>query len=184
MNVHLTLLAASLVTFAVTNVDDICLLILLFGRRIPGQLIVAGQYIGFSAIILMSMMVVLLALAIPQGWSRILGVLPLALGVRELYIRTVRKKPTSQARSYGVASIALITLSNGADNVGVYVPFFLANRPYLWLILLCYGICVGISCFIGSRIGNHPLVLRIIDRWGHWLLPGVLMGLGLYILFV
>ena len=184
MNAHLTVLAASVGTFAVTNVDDVCLLTLYFARRVPARRIIAGQYLGFSAIILLSLIGVLAALAIPQGWSRVLGVLPLALGVRELYRSKFRRSSTSTASGHGVISIALITLSGGADNVGVYVPFFLANRPYLWMVLLCYGICIGVLCFVGKGVGTHPAVLRRIDRWGHWLLPVVLIGLGIYILLV
>jgi len=184
MNVHLTVLAASLCTFAVTNVDDICLLTLFFARRVPARRVVAGQYIGFSAIILLSLIGALAALAIPQGWSRLLGVLPLALGIRELYQRTLQETRTSRASGYGVMSIALITLSNGTDNVGVYVPFFVVNRPHLWLILTCYGLLVGMWCLIGRSLGNHSVVLSVIDRWGHWLMPIVLIGLGIYILLV
>jgi cadmium resistance protein CadD (predicted permease) len=184
MNVHLTVLAASLCTFAVTNVDDICLLTLYFARRVPARRVVAGQYIGFSAIILLSLIGALAALVIPQGWSRLLGVLPLALGIRELYQRALQKTPTSKASGCGVMSIALITLSNGADNVGVYVPFFVANLHHLWLILTCYGLLVGMWCRVGRGLGSHSAVLRVIDRWGHWLMPIVLIGVGVYILLV
>jgi cadmium resistance protein CadD (predicted permease) len=184
MNVYLTVLAASLGTFAMTNVDDICLLTLFFARQVPARRVVAGQYIGFSAIILLSLIGTLAALAIPQGWSRVLGVLPLALGIREIYRNMLPKARRSQESSYGVMSIAAITLSNGADNISVYVPFFLVNRPYLWLVLLCYGICVGVFCFVGRRVGNHPVVLRSIGRWGHWITPIVLVSLGIYILLV
>ena len=184
MNVYLTVLAASLGTFAVTNVDDIWLLTLFFAQHVPARRVLAGQYIGFSAIILLSLIGALAALAIPQGWSRVLSVLPLVLGIRELYRSMLRRAHASQASCHGVMSIALITLSNGGDNIGVYVPFFLVNRPYLWLILLCYAICVGSFCFVGRCVGNHPVVLSVIGRWGHWLMPIVLIGLGAYILLV
>jgi len=82
----------------------------------------------------------------------------------------------------GIASIALVTLSNGADNVGVYVPFFVDGRPYLWLILIVYAVMVAMWCSVGRWLGNHSLILRSVDRWGHWAVPLVFIGLGLYVL--
>jgi len=182
MKSPLTLLAASFTTFAVTNADDLVLLTLFFARRIPARRVVAGQYLGFSGIILLSLAGVLAALAIPHGWIRALGLLPLALGVRQLY-RVISRAPSGvHGGTYGVVSIALIILTNGADNVGVYVPFFLVNRPALSWILASYAVFVGMWCLVGRWIGNHPAVLRGVDRWGHWLMPVVLIGLGIYIL--
>jgi cadmium resistance protein CadD (predicted permease) len=45
----LKVLAASVTTFAATNVDDIFLLTLFVVRRVPTRRIVAGPYIGFAA---------------------------------------------------------------------------------------------------------------------------------------
>ena len=178
----LMLLASSFTTFVVTNVDDLVLLTLLFARRIPARCVVAGQYLGFSAIILLGLAGVLAALAIPQAWMRALGLLPLSLGVWQFYRVTSRAPSGMHGGAYGVVSIALITLTSGADNVGVYVPFFVVNRSDLWWILACYAVYAGIWCFVGRWIGNHPAVLRGVDQWGHWLMPVVLIGLGVYIL--
>ena len=77
MNSLLAVLAASLTTFAATNIDDVFILTLFFARRVPTRRIVAGQYLGFAAIILVSLIGVWAALAIPHRWIRLLGVLPL-----------------------------------------------------------------------------------------------------------
>jgi cadmium resistance protein CadD (predicted permease) len=51
MSPLLTVLAASVTTFAATNLDDIFLLTVFFARRVPTRRIVAGQCLGFAAII-------------------------------------------------------------------------------------------------------------------------------------
>jgi cadmium resistance protein CadD (predicted permease) len=79
-------------------------------------------------------------------------------------------------------SIALVTLSNGADNVGVYVPFFLAGRAYLWAILIAYAVLIAIWSFVGRWLGNHSVILHSVHRWGHWVVPLVFIGLGIYVL--
>jgi len=174
-------LAAAITTFAATNIDDFVILTLFFARRVLPRRIVAGQYLGFSAIVLLSLLGSWAVFAIPHRWIRFLGILPLALGLKELF----RNRPefvSARAENCSVASIALITLSNGADNIGVYVPFFAAARVYIWLILAAYAVLVATWCFIGRLLGNHPPILRLVDRWGHRITPVVLIGLGVYIL--
>ncbi len=182
MNQYLAVLTASITTFVATNVDDAFLLTFLFARRIPARRIVAGQYVGFGAIILVSLIGARAALAIPHRWIRFLGVLPLAMGVRQLFGRRRTELEPQRISNSGIASIALVTLSNGADNIGVYVPFFVDGRPYLWLILIVYAVMVAMWCSVGRWLGNHSLILRSVDRWGHWAVPLVFIGLGIYVL--
>jgi cadmium resistance protein CadD (predicted permease) len=108
---------------------------------------------------------------------------PLAIGFKDL---VVQHRGTAAERhpqtTYSLASIALITLSNGADNIGIYVPFFVVARSYLWLILIAYAVLLAIWCFVARWLGQHELILRSVDRWGHWVVPLVFIGLGIYVL--
>jgi len=54
MSPVLAVLAASATTLAATNVDDIFLLTLVFARRVSTRRIVAGQCLGFAAIVTVS----------------------------------------------------------------------------------------------------------------------------------
>ena len=66
-----TVLAASATTFAATNLDDLFLLTMFFARRVATRRIVAGQYFGFAAIVIVSLAGVWAAgAAVPQGWIR------------------------------------------------------------------------------------------------------------------
>lgn len=185
MSPLLTVLAASVTTFAATNLDDIFLLTVFFARRVPTRRIVAGQYFGFAVIVLLSLAAVWAAgLTIPRGWIRLLGILPVGIGVRQLL--QIRNRRSTRARetddALGVLSIAAITIANGADNIGVYVPFFVASRSHLYSVLTEYGLLVLVWCAIGKYLGTHALILKSVDRWGHWVVPFVLIGLGSYIL--
>jgi cadmium resistance protein CadD (predicted permease) len=179
---YLAVLSASVTTFTATNVDDAFLLTIFFARRIPARRIVAGQYVGFAAIVAISLIGVWGALAIPHRWIHFLGVLPLAIGIKRLFqaSRTEAEEPRLGRES--VASIALVTMSNGADNISVYVPFFLIGRSNLWLILTAYALLVALWCFVGRWLGNHAFILRSLDRWGHWAVPLIFVGLGIYVL--
>jgi len=178
---YLEILGASVMTFALTNIDDACLLTVLFAQRIPPRRVVAGQYLGFLVIVVVSLLGAFAALAVPSRWVRLLGMVPIALGFRHL-LKQSGAGPQG-ASAMGIASIALITFSNGADNIGLYVPFFIVGRAYLWLILIAYALLIGLWC-IGSRLlGSHSLVLGVVDRWAHRVMPIVFIGLGLMILF-
>lgn len=185
MSTVVKVFAASLTTFAATNLDDIFLLTAFFARRVPMRRIVAGQYLGLAAIVAVSFALVWgVSLTIPRVWIRILGILPLAIGVKELvHLRRFKTVHAERAdASLSVLSIAAITLANGADNVGVYVPFFIANRRHLQLVLVVYGLSVLVWCAVGRWFGRHAFVLKSLDRWGRGILPLVLIGLGSYIL--
>ena len=152
-----------------------------FARALPTRRIVAGQYLGFAAIIALSLIGVWLALAIPHRWIRALGLLPLVMGIKEL-LRTHRTEPGDRRPTNdSLGSVAVITLSNGADNIGVYVPFFLVSRSHLWLILIVYAALIAIWCVVSRWLGNHSVILRAVDQWGHWIVPLVLMGVGVSI---
>jgi cadmium resistance protein CadD (predicted permease) len=183
VNQYLAVLFASITTFAATNIDDAFLLTFFFARRIPTRRIVAGQYFGFAAIVGISLICVGGALAILHRWSHLLGVLPLAMGIKHLFQawRTEAKEPRAATES--VASIALLTLSNGADNISVYVPFFVIERSNLVLILTVYTALVAFWCLIGRWVGNHPIILRLVDQWGHRAVPLVFIVLGVYVLW-
>jgi cadmium resistance protein CadD (predicted permease) len=182
VNRYLGVLSASVGTFAATNIDDAFLLTLFFARRISTRRIVVGQYLGFSAIIGVSLIGVWCALAIPHRWIHFLGVLPLVLGIRRLL--QARRTDASEPRviTESLASIALLTLSNGADNISVYMPFFVMYRANLWLILIVYAMLVAIWCCVGRWLGSHSVILRSVERWGHWIVPTVFVGLGIYVL--
>jgi cadmium resistance protein CadD (predicted permease) len=186
MSPVIKILAASVTAFAVTNLDDIFLLTVFFARRVPPRRIVAGQYLGFAAIVAISLTLVWgVSLTIPRVWMRLLGILPLAMGLKELIDAHPFKYGDvgRPVRSFSVLSIAAITLANGGDNVGVYVPLFVASGTHLRLILIVYGLLVFVWCAVGKWFGRHALILKSLARWGHWIVPFVLIGLGGYILF-
>jgi cadmium resistance protein CadD (predicted permease) len=175
----LAAIVASVTTFAATNVDDLFLLSVFFARREPMRRVMAGQYLGFAGIVVLSMLGFWAALAIPLVRFRFLGFLPLAIGIKRLFhIR----KAEARAANFKVFSIAAITLANGGDNLGVYAPFFAVNSTHLGVILASYTALLPIWCFAGKRLGERPLILRSVDRYGHWFVPTVFIGLGLYTL--
>jgi len=172
---------ASITTFAATNVDDLVVLTLFFARRVPTRTVILGQYLGFAAIIGLSLAGFLAAISIPSSWLRLLGLLPLAIGIKH-FLGTHPSGSSATDESPTALSVAAVTFANCGDNIGVYIPFFAINRGRVGTVLLVFAALLPLLCLIGKWLGNHPLVLRSLDRYGHYIVPLVFIALGVYIL--
>ncbi|MEW2432393.1 cadmium resistance transporter [Micromonospora sp. NPDC047644] len=177
--------AGAALVFAATDIDDIVILTLFFvaarttGRPRPWQ-IVAGQYVGIGALALASAVVAAGLLVVPDPWTGLLGLLPIALGVRALRRSDEDETPTVVTGALGVAGV---TIANGADNVAVYVPVFRALGPAdSAVFLLIFVLLIALWCAVGAWLGGHPRVVRLVERAGHWLVPTIFIGIGVVIL--
>ncbi|MGC5290788.1 cadmium resistance transporter [Micromonospora sp. DT231] len=177
--------AAAAAVFAATDIDDIVILTLFFvaarttGRPRPWQ-IVAGQYLGIGALALASAVVAAGLLVVPDPWTGLLGLLPIALGVRALRSSDDDETPTVVTGLLGVAGV---TIANGADNVAVYVPVFRAlGVAGSAIYLLVFVLLIALWCAAAAWLGGHPRVVRLVERAGHWLVPAIFVGVGVVIL--
>jgi cadmium resistance protein CadD (predicted permease) len=176
--------------FAVTNIDDILILALFFGRG-AGQAkttrnIAVGQYLGFVAILAVAVAAALGASLLPDRVLPYLGLLPLALGIKAAIQARRGDDDDEAADATGtpkVLEVAGVTFANGGDNIGVYVPVFATAGPggmtvYAAVFLILVAVWVAAGRFFATR----PVIAKALSRWGHVLLPVVLIGLGLFIL--
>lgn len=171
--------------FAVTNIDDLLVLAVFFGqaagRRTAALRIAAGQYLGFSAIVVVSVLGAFGAGLLPEAVVPYLGLVPLILGVRAAW--ALRRPPDSAPAAVsapGILQVAAVTFANGGDNIGVYVPVFAVSGVTVYVIVFLIGVAVW--CAGGWLLATRPLVARVLSRWGHIGLPVVLIGIGLVIL--
>jgi cadmium resistance protein CadD (predicted permease) len=80
-------------------------------------------------------------------------------------------------------SVALITITNGSDNIGVYAPLFSTlNQMEILLTILIFLIMTGIWCFMGHLITKNQILGIKIEKYGHMILPFVLVLLGIGII--
>ena len=80
-------------------------------------------------------------------------------------------------------TVAGVTLANGGDNIGVYVPVFAAGgAATLATYTVVFLILVGVWCAAGYWFARRQVIARALSRWGHIILPAVLVTIGLLIL--
>lgn len=88
----LTLIGVAVAVFVATNVDDLFLLAAFFADPIlRTRSVVEGQFLGIGILVAISAAAALVALTVPEGYPALLGIVPLALGLRSL-VALQRKK--------------------------------------------------------------------------------------------
>ncbi len=168
--------------------------------------IVVGQYLGFVVLIGLSLPGFFGGLLIPKVWLGWLGLLPIAIGLHHLWhpsgeddIQAVHEaegaiaapaptaphlKRLASVLSPHTYQVAAVTLANGGDNIGIYVPLFASSSlPDLAIILTSFLILIALWCGIALYLSSHPLLAKPLTHYGHRLMPIVLIGLGLLIVF-
>ncbi|XYI03671.1 cadmium resistance transporter [Sorangium sp. So ce1128] len=186
-------LGVSAVVFISTNIDDVLLLTAFFSDPdfTPRQ-VVAGQFLGIAALVLASVACAVLAVRVPEGWIGLLGLAPLALGLRGLWAlwrgagagddEDADDRPRGRAARFRALAVATVTVANGGDNLGVYIPLFSSSPGLVPLHATVFAIMTGALCALGHHLVNHPVLGSRIRRHGRVALPFVLIGLGLWIL--
>jgi cadmium resistance transport/sequestration family protein len=198
-----TALVAGVAAFVATNLDDILLLTLFFSQvntTFRKRHIVLGQYLGFAALVTVSMFGFLGTLIVPPTVIGLLGFVPIIMGMYKLVQGTSAQAGEEISRTVDAAlpprhpllgsvlsphtySVAAVTVANGSDNISIYIPLFASgDAGAMGIIIVVFFVLVGVWCFLGYTLGNHPTVARVLDRYGHILMPLVLIGLGIFIL--
>jgi cadmium resistance protein CadD (predicted permease) len=192
--VNLGIIGQAAGLFAVTNIDDILILALFFaqgaGHRGSTRRIVLGQYLGFAAILAVAVTAAFGATFLPEAAIPYLGLLPLALGLKAAWQawkdhREGGGGEEEQAKEGGPSplEVAAVTFANGGDNIGVYVPVFAtAGIGGMGVYAVVFLVLVAVWCFAGRFFATRPVIAKALARWGHILLPLVLIAIGLLIL--
>jgi cadmium resistance protein CadD (predicted permease) len=181
---QLPLLALAVTLFASTNIDDLIVLIGFFAdRRIRTRDIVAGQYAGLTVLFLISAAASLLSLVIPGVYLGLLGIFPIVIGVRKLSGLRHDGSESQNSSPGSVAGVALVTIANGGDNIGVYMPAFVVHSAsQIGVIAMVFIALTALWCMLAHWMVNHPGLGAPLRRYGHILSPLVLIGLGILIL--
>lgn len=184
--------ALGIALFVATNVDEIFVLLAFFANpRFRARQIVLGQYVGMGALVLASVLAALISLVIPTAYLGLLGLAPIAIGVKELWDWLTdeaddddpAETPRERSTHGQVLAVAAVTIANGGDNIGVYTPVFAVGTSAQTITLVAvFAVMTGLWCVFVHWLVNHPALGAVIKRYGHRVLPFVLIALGIAIL--
>jgi cadmium resistance transport/sequestration family protein len=194
-------LITGVTSFIATNIDDIVILTLFFAKvntTFRPRHIVAGQYLGFLGLILASLPSYFGGIYIPRPWLGGLGLMPIAIGIYHIFkedaeettVQTVafpkafvqKRSLLGSLLSLPTYQVAAVTLANGGDNIGIYIPLF-ANSTLmsLGIILGVFLLMVSLWCGIAYQLTRHHWAAKTIVHYGDQIFPFVLIGLGVFI---
>jgi cadmium resistance transport/sequestration family protein len=190
----ISLLGIGAAAFAATDIDDMFVLMAFFAtRRYFTPHIVFGQFLGIGTLIAISLAGSLVALVIPRNFLGLMGLLPIALGIKELL--ELRKgeedddeepKPRFQTKAAYLSflGVAMVTIANGGDNIGIYTPLFAINNEISQLVMFVFIFLAltAVWCGLAYYLVNHSFLAGQIRRIGRFILPFVLIGLGIFIM--
>lgn len=186
----------AIAVFVSTNIDDIFLLAAFFSDpKLNRKSVIYGQFLGIGVLVFASCLAAWFAVALPDGWVSLLGCVPLYLGLRQLLalsksksddeedIAAVSEEHAIERRLHSqILSIAGVTIANGGDNLGVYIPLFVTSAAWIPLFAAVFAVMTALWCWVGFAIVNNRILGERIRRYGHKVLPFVLILLGLHIL--
>lgn len=196
-------------SFISTNIDDIFVLMLLFSQvnqRLKSRHVVIGQYLGIGTLTMISIIGAVGISSFPQKYIGILGVVPIYLGIKN-YIDYKKEKSDNKENSFKVhdaenilqsnkwvmhykkfinlnsLKVAGITVANGGDNIGIYIPLLAGmNMIDMLITIFIFIILIALWCFIGYRLAEYPFIHKYIERYKHILIPIVFIALGFSII--
>lgn len=192
-----TTIPTGVTAFCATNLDDILVLLVFFSQvnsSLRRRHIVAGQYLGFTILILASLPGFFGSLILPRPWIGLLGIVPIVIGISRLLegqtgdLEESEPEITSESSFLSFLSpqtcgVAAVTFANGGDNIGIYVPLFANSTwPSLLVIVGEFFLLVGIWCYVAYKLTQTKAIADLLTSYGNNLIPFVLIGLGVLIL--
>ena len=183
----------SIILYSGTAVDLLIILMLFFAKRKSRKDIIniyLGQFLGSVSLILLSLLFAFVLNYIPsKEILGLLGLIPIFLGLKVLLLgdsdgEAIAKDGLRKDDKNLIFLVAMITFAScGADNIGVFVPYFITlNLANLIVALLTFLVMIYILVFSAQKLAQVPSVGETLEKYSKWFIAVVYLGLGIYIL--
>ena len=183
----------SIILYSGTAVDLLIILMLFFANRKSRTDIIniyLGQFLGSVSLILLSLLFAFVLNYIPsKEILGLLGLIPIFLGLKVLLLgdsdgEAIAKDGLRKDNKNLIFLVAMITFAScGADNIGVFVPYFITlNLANLIVTLLTFLVMIYLLVFSAQKLAQVPSVGEILEKYSRWFIAVVYLGLGIYIL--
>lgn len=183
----------SIILYSGTAVDLLIILMLFFAKRKSRKDIIniyLGQFLGSVSLILLSLLFAFVLDYIPsKEILGLLGLIPIFLGLKVLLLgdsdgESIAKEGLSKDNQNLIFLVAMITFAScGADNIGVFVPYFTTlNLANLIVTLLTFLVMIYLLVFSAQKLAQVPSVGETLEKYSRWFIAVVYLGLGMYIL--
>ena len=183
----------SIILYSGTAVDLLIILMLFFAKRKSRKDIIniyLGQFLGSVSLIFLSLLFAFVLNYIPsKEILGLLGLIPIFLGLKVLLLgdsdgEAIAKDGLRKDNKNLIFLVAMITFAScGADNIGVFVPYFTTlNLANLIVALLTFLVMIYLLVFSAQKLAQVPSVGETLEKYSRWFVAVVYLGLGIYIL--
>ncbi|KLE15727.1 cadmium resistance protein CadD [Clostridium sp. C8] len=187
----LVTIISSIIAYIATSIDNIFILLILFAEMKKDSLkdIILGQYVGFTILIVISLLGAFGLTFIPQQWIGLLGLIPMYLGFKALFKDEEDDEGDEIVESAGkfsklFFSVTFISLAASGDNLGVYIPYFTTlNISELVVTLITFYILVAVLCYISYKLASFKYISEAIEKFERIIVPIVFIALGIMIMY-
>ncbi|WP_297622638.1 CadD family cadmium resistance transporter [uncultured Streptococcus sp.] len=186
-------IVTSIILYSGTALDLLIILMLFFAKRKSRKDIIniyLGQFLGSVSLIFLSLLFAFVLNYIPsKEILGLLGLIPIFLGLKVLLLgdsdgEAIAKDGLRKDNKNLIFLVAMITFAScGADNIGVFVPYFTTlNLANLIVTLLTFLVMIYLLVFSAQKLAQVPSVGETLEKYSRWFIAVVYLGLGMYIL--
>lgn len=186
-------IVTSIILYSGTAVDLLIILMLFFAKRKSRKDIIniyLGQFLGSVSLIFLSLLFAFVLNYIPsKEILGLLGLIPIFLGLKVLLLgdsdgEAIVKDGLRKDNKNLIFLVAMITFAScGADNIGVFVPYFTTlNLANMIVTLLTFLVMIYLLVFSAQKLAQVPSVGETLEKYSRWFIAVVYLGLGMYIL--
>ena len=186
-------IVTSIILYSGTAVDLLIILMLFFAKRKSRKDIIniyLGQFLGSVSLIFLSLLFAFVLNYIPsKEILGLLGLIPIFLGLKVLLLgdsdgEAIAKDGLRKDDKNLIFLVAMITFAScGADNIGVFVPYFTTlNLANMIVTLLTFLVMIYLLVFSAQKLAQVPSVGETLEKYSRWFIAVVYLGLGMYIL--
>lgn len=181
---------AGVVTYWSTAIDLLIILMLFFAKvkdKKGVRDIYIGQFLGPGLLILVSLFFAVILHYVPdKRLLGFLGIIPVFLGIKALILgdsdgeKMANEKLKDTNQNNLIKTLIFITIvSCGADNVGLFVPYFISLAlPKLLITLIVFLIMIFLLVFIAQKSVSIPTVGTVLEKYSRWFIGIVYIFIG------
>ncbi|WP_432791839.1 CadD family cadmium resistance transporter (plasmid) [Limosilactobacillus reuteri] len=178
---------AGVVTYWSTAIDLLIILMLFFAKvkdKKGVRDIYIGQFLGSGLLILVSLFFAVILHYVPD--KRLLGFLGIIPVFKALILgdsdgeKMANEKLKDTNQNNLIKTLIFITIvSCGADNVGLFVPYFISLAlPKLLITLIVFLIMIFLLVFIAQKSVSIPTVGTVLEKYSRWFIGIVYIFIG------
>jgi cadmium resistance transport/sequestration family protein len=180
----------AVITYLATSIDEIPVLFMLYmdsAHRGKGKTITFSYFLGTFLLVAAGLFGAAGLNLLPVKWAiGLIGIIPFVMGIKIL-IKGDEDEEEAMEKSKKFTAlwlkVLIITLSLGADDLGVYIPLFTSlDTMEILQMIIVFAIGTGILCLISYRLTAIDPLVNFIEKRERFFTGVVFIAVGIMVM--